>query len=1070
MIDAGASKAACKACQEELPKGARFCPSCGVRVLPGGEAAPTRRLERRHLTVMFSDIVGSTRLSAALDPEAFHDVIRSYQTTCASEIARHEGYVAQYLGDGILAFFGHPVAHEDDAARAVRAGLGVLARLHELNERVQAAHGVHLSVRLAVHSGLIVLDSEREGPEDASALGHNMNLAARMQEAAAPDTLVVSDATRRLIEGRFEVEAPTVHALKGVDRPVHVCRVLREEPRRIDRDGGRLTPFVNRERETALLLERLERARGGGGGQLVLIRGEPGMGKSRLVRVVYDSAASTTRWIEARCSAYHEHSVLYPIVQLLEEQLRWSRSDLPGSLERLEDACRESGIDPHEYVPLVAELLSFPLPETYAPMRLTAEMKRERTFELLCQWLLARGRAGPVVFLMEDLHWADASTRALLERLALRLQESPLLVLLTARREFEPTWQGTERELRIELGPLDRSSAEELVARLAEGRTLSRDAVAALLTKTDGVPLFLEEMTREALEVGQGVIGSPRSFGIGETEIPQTLQDSLMAQLDRIGRPRSLAQLASAIGREFSLEMLRAILPEDSDDLDQMIARLVEAGIFVRAEDPSGARYSFRHALVRDAAYESMLRARRRTLHERIALTLTTWFPAIAAAQPEVVAHHFSVAGSVSDAITYLGRAGELALARCAYQEATHHLERGLELIQQLSDPLEGMRRELKLRTTLGTVYFSSQGYGVDVVQSTFERARTLFQELGEEVSLEVLNGLWSYNFVRCNADAAADLLPHFQRLIGAGDPASRVAGHAVVGLYSFYTGDFVRALELLEAALPYYDTAEYRSFVEKYGYDAGIEVFGFCSIIQWVLGYPERAARSCAALEAAAARVANPQSQATALLWRLELARSCGEVDVASDVTQRILALAQAQRMPLYLAVGTLMEGWVRSERGEFDAGLERIEMALGIYELAGIVTSYNFYQSLRAEAQLAAGRIDAAVRTIERASKTCDLPLMRYNRPNVLRVQGRLLHQCGDPDGAVRALRESIEVAKPLGARALELEAALIWAQIERGAGTRGAGHLELARVYASFDEGFATRPLQRAAALLA
>lgn len=1059
----------CAACDQDLPRAARFCPACGSAVRH--EASPVASLlERRHLTVMFCDVVGSTGLSQVLDPEALHDVMRSYQTTCASEVAHHDGYVAQYLGDGILAFFGYPRAHEDDAARAVRAGLGVLERLHRLNEQVARAHGVHLSIRIAVHSGLIVLDARGPGPEEASALGHPMNVAARLQEAAEPDTLVVSDETRRLIEGRFVMKEVGQHRFRGLDYALRVHRVMQETGReeRLDRiEGGGLTPFVGRQEECAILRDLWERARSGTG-QVALVRGEPGMGKSRLLRQLRGELRDgSVVWAEARCSAYHEHSAFYPVIHLIEESFEVGRGETP-SFEQVEESFRLSGLDLPQNVPIVAELLSLPVPNRYEPLSLTAEIKRERTFEVLLNWVLATARVQPAVFVMEDLHWADASSKRLLRMLAERTHEVPLLLLLTARPEYEPDWTPFEHETRLELQALERPHAEEMITCIAKGRVVPPETLKDLFRKTDGVPLFLEELTRATLE--SGLIGETASPGVPGARIPTTLQDSLMARLDRLGPARGVAQLASVIGREFTREMLQAIHPGESGSLDHLLAQLISEGIVVEGTDSGDPEYAFRHSLIRDAAYESMLRRNRRGLHKRIAQTLLQRYPESVDNEPEILARHFQAAGLFDEALFYLNRAGERAMGRCAYEEALHHLEQGLAVLPQLEPAGERAHHELALRVTLGTVYFTTQGFGSEAVHSTFDRARAIHDDLGEEITKEVLHGLWTYALVRCEDERAAALLPDFERLAQrTGDPVAALTGHSILGVYAFCTARYESARRHFELALPYHDTPEFERWAREYGYDGALHSYGYCASALWALGYPQRAVALCAELDAAAERRRTPHFESAALMWRASLARNRGEVELARRISSQLLGLAAEQRMPVAMALASVMLGWATAESGDPETGIQQIQGGIRLYDMAGISSSSYLYHGALAEAQLLASRVEEGLVSAERALTAClEHPLMRYNLPSALRIQATLLRRKSLP-GAEQNLRRAIEEARSTGAVSFELEAALDLARMRLEDGKPGDAGDILAHVYGRFDEGHDTRPLQQAAELL-
>jgi predicted ATPase/class 3 adenylate cyclase len=660
--------------------------------------------ERRQLTVMFCDLVGSTPLSEQLDPEELRDLIRAYQHACSKVITRFKGRIAKYLGDGLLAYFGYPQAHEDDAQQAVRAALGIVSAIQTLKvERGQSKVAAPLKVRLGLHTGLVVVGEMGSGEfrEREAIVGDTPNTASRLQELASPDSAVISGATYQLVRGLFDCESLGARRLKGLSAPVQVYRVLRESEAQSRFDVAMqagLTPLIGREHECGILTERWERARSGEG-QVVLLGGEPGIGKSRLVYAFKDRIANEPhRWLESHCSPNHENSALHPIIDLLRRTLAFQGDDEALTrLHRLEREVGKYGLSLTDCVPLLALMLSLPVPENYPRLTLTPEAQKERTHEAVQSWLLSMAEREGLVLVFEDLHWADPSTLELLGHLLDQVATARLLVVLTFRPEFSPSWSGRSHFATITLGRLLRSQSEGMVQNVTGGKTLPSQVLDQVIAKTDGVPLFVEELTRMVLDFdlvqerdGRYELAGPLPL----LAIPSTLQDSLSARLDRLGSAREVAQLAATIGRDFSYELLRAISPPDDSALQNALAILVEAEVLYRRGQMTQARYFFKHALIRDAAYESLLKSKRQRVHSRIADVLEEHFRETVEAQPELVAHHCTQAGLPIRAVPYWRRAGERALELSANFEAVNHLNNGLRLL----DSLGGSADELTAR------------------------------------------------------------------------------------------------------------------------------------------------------------------------------------------------------------------------------------------------------------------------------------------------------------------------------------------------------------------------------------
>ncbi|HEV7515266.1 MAG TPA: AAA family ATPase, partial [Thermoanaerobaculia bacterium] len=755
-----ALKNACPRCSFENPFGFKFCGECGgplagepmsaisaaspvpvtgartataayVERTATAERSVTRDFEpaaeRRQLTVLFCDVVDSMALAERLDPEELRDVVREYQTVSAAVVERYLGHTAQYLGDGLLVYFGFPVAHEDDPQRAVHTGLGIVAAVDALSRRLEAERGIRLAVRVGIHTGKVVAGQMGAGDtRERLALGQAPNVAARLQSLADPGTVVVSDATFPLVQGFFVCQPLGPQILKGVSRPMELYRVLQESGVRtlfeLAVTRG-LTPLVGRQQDLAVLLRCLDRVNAGRG-QTVLLSGEPGIGKSRLVQMLKERAAlDPHKWLICRCSPYHQGSALVPVIELLQDLCRFAPADdAAAKAGKVEGLLGRYGLPLPEAVPLLALLLGFAAPEGYAPLGLSAQRQKERTLETLLALLLAMAGEEPVLFVVEDLHWVDPST---LELLDLLLHQGPtvrLFNLFTFRPAYDPPWGPRAHLTQITLDRLSDGEAETLVLGVTAGKRLPLEVLRQIVVKTDGVPLFVEELTKMVLASGLLVERGDHYALAGPLPplaIPTSLQDSLMARLDRLAAMREVVQLGAAIGREFTWEIMQEVCSLEAEILNRELGQLVAAELLYQRGVPPLAAYVFKHALIQDAAYGSLLKSTRQQYHQRIAAVLERRLPT-GEARPELLAHHYTEAGLSERAVAYWLQAGRRAGERSANLEAIGHVERGLALLPGLPAGPERDRRELDLRTVLGAALVLARGFAVAEVEENY--------------------------------------------------------------------------------------------------------------------------------------------------------------------------------------------------------------------------------------------------------------------------------------------------------------------------------------------------------------
>ena len=830
--------------------------------------------------MLFCDLVDSTRLASQLDPEELRQVVQAYQATCAKVIARFEGHIAQYLGDGLLVYFGYPLAHEDDAQRAVRAGLGIIEAMGQLHTSLGPEREVHLAVRLGIHTGLVVVGDVGGGArQEQLALGETPNLAARLQGLAAPNTLVISAATFQLLGGFFACQPLGTPLLKGLAQPLAVYRVLYESMARSRLEAASSTgwtPLVGREQEIGVLLERWAQVKDGLG-QVVLLSGEAGIGKSRLVQVLTDQVAAEPRaWLTpCQCSPYHQHTALYPLIDLLERVvLRFDREESPQQkVGKLEGFLVQYGLPLAEAVPLFAALLSLPLPADYAPVTVSPEQQKQQTLHVLLTILLRIAAQQPVLFVMEDLHWVDPST---LELLSLLVDQGPtarILTLFTFRPDFSPPWTGRAHLTQLTVNRLPRRQAVEVIRQVAHGKVLPPEVVEQIVAKTDGVPLFVEELTKMVLESGLLQERDERYALTGPLHplaIPATLHDSLMARLDRLAAVKALAQLGATLGREFSYALLRAVAPWEEGIVHQGLHQLVAAEFLYQRGVPPQATYTFKHALIQDVAYQSLLRSTRQQYHQRIAQALEAQFPETVATQPELVAQHYTAAGCAEQAVLYWQRAGQHASDRSAHVEAISHVTTGIELLKTLPETPEHTQQALTLHIALGAALQMAKGQAAPEVEHAYTQARALCQQVGETPELvPVLFGLWRFYLVRSQLHTARELGETLLRLAQrADDPALAVIAHYALGVTWFCLGALPAARQHLEEGIARYTPDQRRAPVFRMGQDPGVGCRAYAAWTLWLLGYPEQALARLHEALALAHELSHPFSLACARCW----------------------------------------------------------------------------------------------------------------------------------------------------------------------------------------------------------
>jgi class 3 adenylate cyclase/predicted ATPase len=1030
---------------------------------------------------MFCDLVGSTALATALDPEDMREIVRAYQEVCTAVIDRFEGYIAQYLGDGLLVYFGYPHSHEDDAQRAVRAALGIVEAMEQPSTHLRRQRDVPLSVRVGIHTGIVVVGEIGSGTRhEHLALGETPNLSARLQAIAEPDTVVISATTHRLIERWFVCRDLGVHAVKGTSTPLQVYRVLsdRSVPGGLEAVSGGVTPLVGRDQELGLLLGRWEQVKDGLG-QVVLLSGEPGIGKSRLVRVVKDHIASEPhlRW-ECRCSAYHQDSALHPLIDLFERALEFGRDETPRERwAKIEAALARRSLAQPETVALWAAFLSVPIREPHPPLNLSPQRQKQKTLEAIVTLLSALAAEQPLLFIIEDLHWADPSTRELIELVLDQVAAVPILMLLTARPDFRAPWAKRGHLTDLTVHRLTQKQAALMVERMTGGKPLPADVLQQIVAKTDGVPLFVEELTKMVLE--SGLLHEERdryalTGALPPLAIPSTLRDSLMARLDRLATVKEVAQIGAALGRTFHYELLGAVASVDDATLQRALARLVESELLHRRGVPPDATYIFKHALIQETAYQSMLKSRRQQLHTRIAETLVERFPETAATQPELVAHHYTEAGLAAEAVDYWRKAGRRAIERSANAEAAAHLTRGLEVLEKLPDGSERLGRELDLRTALGPALMAIKGFGSPEVANTYARARELCQRIGDTPKLfAVLRGLWEFYEIRADAETGRELAEQLLQLAEqSGDRTLLVIAHDVVQDTSLWLGEYTKTRAYMERGLALYDPQADRALAFVHGgYDPAMACHCFGGHALWYLGYADRAVTHSREALALADQLAHPPTLVFALSHAAVLHQFRGEPRLAQKRSDAAIALAKEHGFDFWLAHATIPHGWALVQQGHTDEGLAEIVDGLARYQATGAELERPLWIALLADAYARAGRPERGLAAVEEALADVEKTGVRFHEAELRRLKGELLLRGPAPseDGAAVCFLRAIETARQRQARSIELRAVMSLSRLLQRQGKPEEARRMLAQVYGWFAEGFDTKDLQEARGLL-
>ena len=1023
---------------------------------------PAAEAERRQLSVIFCDLVDSTRLADGMDPEDWREIVVSYYQAANGVIQRFGGHVAQYLGDGLLVYFGYPQAHEDDPERAVRAGLGIIGSLTDVNAKLKTRGGPVLSVRIGIHTGPVVMGGASDGErKETVALGDTMNLAARLQGQAEPNTVVMSAVTLRLVQGIFITRDLGSRELRGVAGQTAVHQAVRPSGMRSRFSAATgLTPLIGREQELGILDARFAQVTDGVG-HTVLVGGEPGFGKSRLLQEFRERMAERRHtWLECRASPLTQDSAFFPVLELQRQGLGFAAEDVPElKTERIEAGLVRAGFDLARAMPLITSLHSLPLPARYTEPVLSPEGRRKQTLELLCEWLLRLSREQALVLTLEDLHWMDPSTIEFLGLMMPQLPTARLMILATHRPEFQSPWGRFSHVTPLQLSRLTHAQLAELVKAVARNRDVTDAWIDDVVRRSDGVPLFAEELARSAL------LSSANGNRAGP-HIPETLQDSLTARLDTLGPVKEVVQLCAVLGREFNYDLLSAVSPLLGKALDDALTTAVRAEIFYQDGTLPNATFLFKHALLRDAAYDSMVRSTKRRHHRRIADAIVERMPQTAEAQPELVAYHFEGADSLEEAVRYYQKAGETAQRRLAHREAIEHLTKAGDLFMRLPDAEKRPGEEVRIRIALGNSAQAAEGHGGERFRVAVVRAVQLSRVLSDPNERAfAARGFATRQLAVGDLIGAEETVAEIKPMLRELDLTARTALLALGGVAAYLRGFFDLAISTLQVGISGNELTYSRQMIERGGQDDRAVILGWASCANWIAGRPDVAA-TCARQAVERSRATrHPYTMAYAMtLSGMSEEAMCGR-NAAAPILREAAELSAQQAFPIWRFFSISMLSCLSPNADT----IKQIEPGLASLRSAGVVVNFPFVLSQLASAKANLGVPKDALRLLQMARGISEQFNMNFWDAEIRRLEADIRLNLDPGDDVEPLLHEALAIARQQGARALELRAAMSLARMWQSRGKRDEARNLLAPVYGWFTEGFDTRDLIGAKALL-
>jgi class 3 adenylate cyclase/tetratricopeptide (TPR) repeat protein len=1056
----------------------RGTPAAELVAPAASERQPSGTVDRRQLTVMFCDMVGSTALSTELDAEDYRELLRDYQDACTNVIQEYGGFVAKYMGDGLDAYFGYPSGHENDAERAVLAGLKVIEAVKLLD---RATTDASVAVRVGIATGPVVIGDiiGESASQQATVTGEMPNLAARLQEIAEANSVVVEPGTYRLVGPLFDWSDIGPRSLKGFPQHIHVRAVdgiRRTESRFEATHAGALPAFVGRQDELDILSRRWEQVREGEG-QVVLLSGEAGIGKSRLAREFQEQITDTDHtMLQWQCSPFHTSSALYPLIAGIERIAGFTSRDTDeDKLRKLETWIGISGFSLEETLPLYASLLSVPIGDAYPPLELDPKQQRELLLDVQAERFKHLPSKKPVFFLIEDAHWIDPTSLELLERQIENVRHIATLLLITYRPEFEAPWIGRSHVTALTLNRLNSRNAAAMADAISGAKVLSCELRDQIVEKADGIPFFVEEMTKSVLESSlaeekDGQVVFEDAFN--ERTIPLSLQDSLEARLDRLGRAKEIAQVGAAIGTEFPLKLVAEVLDMEESALEERGEPLAQSDLFTRRGSSTDTVYTFKHALVQEAAYGSLLRVAKQNIHRDIAVALENSFPESAETEPEILAHHYSEAGLIDPAIAWWRRAAARSVARSAHAEAVAQLQNALALVATLPDSSERDAQELDLLLELFGPFIALAGFGSPEIERSQVRALELCESLGEpEKMLPILHARYNFQQLIGRPAAALEYAEEYLRRAEAmGDDTSLMIGHRATGAAMWHVGHLVPALEHVNRGLELYRSELHKELVKQYGYDIKTTAYMVRTVLLGSLGYADCAAASLEEGLEHTRELNHPASLAF-LIGHIGLTQHFVARDPlgARKCAEENLGFVEEFGASHWTAMSRFHLGRALFDEGKRKEGLELMQHGLGGPEAKIIRVAEPAHQVLLADALIQTDDVELALSYLDAAQEETDIGEDRWSEAEIWRVRGDALLKTERSDEAEASYRRAIEVARGQEAKTFEIRAATSLARVMRDHGRGNVARHLLAPVYAWFTEGFDTPDLKDAKTLL-
>jgi class 3 adenylate cyclase/predicted ATPase len=1073
---------ACSKCGTQNPATAVVCCGCGA-LIPKRHVEHKRQLrqeplDRRQVTIMFCDLVDSTPMSERIDPELLREVILAYRSACAAAVQDYDGQIANFSGDGVLIYFGYPTAHEDDALRAIHAGREILTRLNHLSRTFRPKIGMSLDARIGIHTGLVVAGDLGSGVtrESLAVVSDTPNIAARVQRIARPGNIVITEATRGLVDGHFLLTSLGAQNLKGISEPTCLFEVTGQSSAAtaFDARAARgLVPFVGRRHELSRLLDRWAQAEKGIG-QTTTIVGEAGVGKTRLIRSFIEQVPDAqSNAMLCYCSPFRTNSAFYPVIKLLENALDLSYPDQTAEkLAKLNAFMSRLDIDPRDGS-IIASFLSLETSRRSESIPASPRQFKHLAKQALTNLVAKLSEMMPALIVVEDVHWIDPSTLEFLHQLVGSISSMRAMIVLSHRPGFKPPWEPRDRINYLELAGLPPESCSRIIASIAGGRRIPAAIEKAIVSKSDGMPLFVEELTRNVLE--SGTTDDNRRRGRTALEVPRSLKDSFMARLDRLGSAKTIAQVAAVIGRRFDAELVICASGSDQATVTNALNDLCKSGIVYRSEGAANDQFMFKHALLQDAAYDSLLKSSRASLHEKVARTIETKFPQTAAAEPELLAHHFIQAGSAPSALPYLNQAVQAALARAAYVEALTHIATALDIVCSQPATIERYQAELSLLIWRGLALTATRSYAAPEVGANYARAHELCTLIGDVPQVfPVLHGLYRYYLVRAELSSALKTSKQLLTISSKTTEQTLLTEASQAHAFSLgFTGELRDAQRYCDECLRSFDPKHINARLQAYSTDTASSVLCLSALMRWLRGYPDQAAATIEQALARAGELNHPYTSAWVLNFAAVIFQLRGEVGRARKLADDCVAHSSQHEFPFWLAGGHVMRGWCRAVAGEpSDDAVSELLDGREAWRATGAVLFSPYYlccaadvlTSLRRGADVA-GEIEQTISQIERTNEG-------WWEAEVHRLRGKIAMQSAPKDrfcDPEEAFSDALRVARSKGSRSLELRTCIslgeLWIRQDRVSDAREL----LYNIYEVFDEGFETADLQAAKQIL-